>query len=1377
MDNLMKRFVIGMLFSLCVMNASGQTWQTVQNGVSNAVSDAYTTAGYRIYVAVGEILYVSKDKGESFTPLQIGNSGIIQTAYSSGDYVVVGCDNDGVYISSDRGNTWNKVSNSVAGTNVTLTSLITSNFIFVGSGQQNQGIIRLSKLGSFENRKLTDETRILCLAEQGQYIFVGVNRTDAETGKSTLYRSSDNGNSWQPLTHTIRQNVPITALAVSGDQSVIYAVSGQDINGTQPKNGYVYKSTDNGNTWTEIQIPQLSPSSNAFYAIALGYGKDTVLIGRVGVSGSGTSQVWRSVNGGSNWSPLDNTFNADGTKVTSLLITNAYYFACRDRDNGHFHKYINYPKPVIRSGKTNVLAVCSDRDTVFQIITEDRGLNDTYTWYRVEGGEKVIPPIKNGNTLSKTEMNCRAQFGVSCDYRCIVTNNKNLQDSADYKITFYQKPTVKLQDTTNKTNVCADKEYEYGIAPTANTYSFQWSVIGGKQVGRIVGDSTKETVNVRWFKPGKLSVKEIATDGSKSVKLCEDVKEITIKVRDVKPDITNTSIVKKGTKKEVSICQGESLIFQTLKRLSNTYTWFLDGSQQQVTANDYTFNGAVAKEKEYVVRVRESNGDCSEEDSVFITVKKLPDTSIIGNTTLCRSNLTTDYTANEKDALYAWEVKGGKINNGKDKQKVNIEWFDNTQDKSLTLMVTKNGCTEGGEWKIFITDSLKPQTPRVKEGKAQFITNTLYKCEKEQSVIVQAQVNDQGSYEWRKGNIIISQKDTLVCKEDGEYTLKVTNNNCSGSYTFIVKTKDIPKPTIQQNEDRIVITNLNTLPKNLKYQWRKGSAIVGDKETYTPNEDGSYSLEIIDENGLCSKESDPITFTRPKKFEITFEENFDGKFCNNEDIKLTVIPKNNNGKTVKYNCNEAIATENETGIFSFNRDKFVNNILSVRIIASITENDKDTIQKDLQIIDFTSNEIKGSRSVCTNTRNDYNIESSATADSYRWRIEPTTAADIDDATKDIVNVTWKKDGKLFCTQMYGECTFVDSIDVKVGDNFEVPIKGENLLCSTRPSITLTIDGSFQTMEWKKDNSILGKNNSLTITQSGTYTVTVSSSNGCKGEGIFTIENLKTPSLKRNGDYLICSNATDYDNVIWLNGDKEISTQPEFKPQDEGVYVCKGSKDGCEEEEKIEFKRRFVIAKLSSDISAPGDKVVLLYTFPDNISGTIGTIQWNKNVLNFTGVAQGITVRNTENVVDSLVFDINSDKAEIEYEVLIGPDTSTNIVTTFVPSFNTDTPRLTVSTCDITGKKRLLSWKNKPDEIQLRVIPNPATQSFTVLSSKNTVVKGKIHIINSMGEVVKITTITEEGGGIIHTESLLPGFYAIEVYTGTEVLHSTVIIHK
>ncbi|HRE57054.1 MAG TPA: T9SS type A sorting domain-containing protein, partial [Candidatus Kapabacteria bacterium] len=96
---------------------------------------------------------------------------------------------------------------------------------------------------------------------------------------------------------------------------------------------------------------------------------------------------------------------------------------------------------------------------------------------------------------------------------------------------------------------------------------------------------------------------------------------------------------------------------------------------------------------------------------------------------------------------------------------------------------------------------------------------------------------------------------------------------------------------------------------------------------------------------------------------------------------------------------------------------------------------------------------------------------------------------------------------------------------------------------------------------------------------------------------------------------------------------------------------------------------------------------------------------------------------------------------------------------------------------ITGKKRLLSWKNKPDEIQLRVIPNPATQSFTVLSSKNTVVKGKIHIINSMGEVVKITTITEEGGGIIHTESLLPGFYAIEVYTGTEVLHSTVIIHK
>lgn len=1366
----MKCFVTGIFFLLCVMNAVGQTWQKVRDGNSYAVTHAYTTAGYRIYAAVNEILYVSKDKGESFTPLKTFQ-GTIQTASSLGDYVVVGVDGYGVHISSDRGQNWIPVTTG-SGTGVPLASLITSTNIFIGSGA-NGVVNRFDKSGGSAYVGLSDknETRVLCLAEQGQYIFAGVNRTGAETGKSTLYRSSDNGNSWQPLTNTIRQNVPITALAVSGDQSVLYAVSGEsdDGFGTNSRDGYVYKSTNYGNTWTEIQIPQLSPSSNAFFAIAAGYRKDTILLGRAG--GSATSQVWRSDNGGATWSSLDG-LNQSGTIVKSLLITNPYYFACRNRE--HFYKYINYPKPVIRSGKRNTFAVCSDRDTVFEIVTEDRGLQDTYKWYRLDGGEKVIPPIKIGNTLSKTEMNCS---GGSCEYRCIVENSKFLQDSADYTITFYQKPTVKLQDTTNKTNVCAGKEYEYGIAPTANTYSFQWSVIGGKQVGRIVGDSTKETVKVRWFKPGKLSVKEIAEYGpGNPVKLCEDVKEITIKVRDVKPDITNTSIVKKG-KKEVSICQGESLVFQTLKRLSNTYTWFLDGSQQQVTTNDYTFNGAVAKEKEYVVRVRESNGDCSEEDTVFITVKKLPDTSIIGNTTLCRSNLTTDYTANEKDALYAWEVKGGKINNGKDKQKVNIEWLDNTQDRSLKLTVTKNGCPQEGEWKIFITDSLKPQTPIVKEGKAQFITNTLYKCEKEQSVIVQARTNDQGNYEWRKGSIVVSQKDTLVCKEDGEYTLKVTNNNCSGSYTFIVKTTDIPKPTIQQNEDRIVIINLNTLPKNLKYQWRKDSVVVGDKETYTPNEDGTYSLEVIDENGLCSKVSDSITFTRPKKFEIAFEENFGGKFCNNEDIKLTVIPKNNNGKTVKYNCNEAIETENETGVFRFDRNKFVNNMLSVTIVGSITEKDKDTIKKDLQIIDFTSNEIKGSRSVCTNTLNDYNIQSSATADSCRWRVEPTTAADIDDATKDIVNVTWKKDGKLLCTQMYGECTFVDSIDVKVGDNFEVPIKGENLLCSTRPSITLKIDGSFQTMEWKKDNSILGKDSSLTIKEPGTYTVTVSSSNGCKGEDTLTIEKLKTPSLKRNGDYLICSNATDYDNVIWLNGDKEISTQPEFKPQDEGVYVCKGSKDGCEEEEKIEFKRSFVIAKLSSDISAPGDKVVLLYAFPDNISGTIGTIQWNKNVLNFTGVAQGITVRNTENVVDSLVFDINSDKAEIEYEVLIGTDTSTNIVTTFIPSFNTDTPRLTVSTCDITGKKRLLSWKNKPDEIQLRVIPNPATQSFTVLSSKNTVVKGKIHIINSMGEVVMISTISEDGGNIINAQNLLPGFYAIEVYTGTEVLHSTVIIHK
>lgn len=1379
MDNLMKHLIITMLFVLAVMQTTAQTWKEERSGTSNAVSHAYTSGGkYHIYAAVGTTLYVSKDKGESFTHLPTTNSGIIVTAHSLGDYVVIGCDRDGVYISSDKGSTWNKV-NGVSGTEVTLTSVITTNNIFVGSGQ-SQGVIRLSKSGSFEHRELTDETRVLCIAQQGNYIFAGVNRTDIETGKSTLYRSSDNGETWTPLTNTIRQNIPITALAVSGDQSVIYAASGQDDGGQNPRDGYLYKSTDFGNTWTEIQLPQLlSASSNAFYSIAIGYGKDTVLIGRVGVQGSGSSQVWRSINGGTTWSPLDNRFNADQTKVKSLLITNPYYFTCRDRDNGHFWKYINFPKPQIKTGN-NTLSVCSDKDASFEIVTDNQ-LNDTYAWYRINGDQKDF--LKNGKTLLKTEMNCTSN-STTCNYRCIVTNSKGLQDSAHYAITFYEKPKITLQDTSNKTNVCADKVYEYGITPTNTTYRFQWSVVGGKQVGLIVGDSTKETVKVRWVKNGKITVKEIANDGSNSVVLCEDIKEISIKVRDVKPNITHASIVKKGAKKEITICEGVSLQFQTLHRVNNQYTWFLDGSEVKLPPN-HKYEFKESSPKKYELRIKESNGDCSEEDTVYITVNKLPDTTIQGNMTLCRTNLSGKYTANQKDAVYVWSVTEGKIQGDTNKQSVNVVWNENSKNPVLRLLIeSKEKCQQEGEWNITITDSLKPQSPNIVKGDAKFkldtklILDTLYVCE---AYPVTLEVQDaQGEFEWsKKGDMSSVKGKQYPCQNEGIYTLTLKDGNCSGRYSFVVKNTNLIKPKIEQQDD--VITIKTPQQNNLTYQWLDGDKndIDGEtRDTFSPKEDGQYYVRIAD--GICTKISDALPFTRPKKFEIAFETNFDGKFCHGYEIIVRVLPKNNNGKTVNYICNEAKVKENSSGIFEFDSQKFTNNELSISIIGSISDKDKDIVTKTLRIIDFRSNEIEGSQSVCINTTNDYSIKTNQNANSYLWRVEPSDAATIDNSQSNNVKVTWNKNGFLLCEQKYDRCTFIDSIKVKVGDNFEVPIKGETLLCSKRASITLRVDGSFNFVEWKRENATIGNETSVIINEAGTYNITVNSSNGCKGTGEITVEKLQIPVLKRDGDYLVCENSSDYDEIVWLKNTQEITKDSKFKPQDEGEYTCRGMKSGCEERKDIAFTRKYVDARLSTNQAIPGQKVVLSYIFPDEVVGaTKGTVQWNKNVLNFTGTARGIKIINSDIVVDSLVFDIDdySKKVEIEYEVLIGPDTSTTITTNFNPSLNTEILTLYVSSCEVTGQKRLVGWKNEQQPKKLYIVPNPANESFTVLPSNSTLLKGNVFVVNSVGEVVVKSVITNDGDNIINTQNLLPGFYTIEFFTGTDILHSTVIIQK
>src|SRR5437867_4296546 len=79
-------------------------------------------------------------------------------------------------------------------------------------------------------------TNVQCLAARDSELFAG-------TVSSGLYRSTNDGDSWAPLTNGLPQYLRVAGLLVDGTN--IYAACDK----------VLYRSTDNGDHWTDTKCP------------------------------------------------------------------------------------------------------------------------------------------------------------------------------------------------------------------------------------------------------------------------------------------------------------------------------------------------------------------------------------------------------------------------------------------------------------------------------------------------------------------------------------------------------------------------------------------------------------------------------------------------------------------------------------------------------------------------------------------------------------------------------------------------------------------------------------------------------------------------------------------------------------------------------------------------------------------------------------------------------------------------------------------------------------------------------------------------------------------------------------------------------------------
>ncbi len=211
----------------------------------------------------GAGVYRSTDNGDTWLQVGLENETVFAIAFNQLDHVLASV-STGVYLSKDNGDSWR----------------------FESTGLSGNGFSSLA------------------LSPRNGHVFVGVINISFE-GDATVFRSSDDGETWIP-TNMTQDRVATLAINAEGD---IFAGSPLFVSGG------IYRSTDNGETWTKITTGLIHNDVRALLASAGGH-----LF--AGTSGG----VYRSTNNGDNWTLL-NSGLANPSTLSLAISSNGYLFA------------------------------------------------------------------------------------------------------------------------------------------------------------------------------------------------------------------------------------------------------------------------------------------------------------------------------------------------------------------------------------------------------------------------------------------------------------------------------------------------------------------------------------------------------------------------------------------------------------------------------------------------------------------------------------------------------------------------------------------------------------------------------------------------------------------------------------------------------------------------------------------------------------------------------------------------------------------------------------------------------------------------------------------------------------------------------------------
>ncbi|MCO6489111.1 MAG: gliding motility-associated C-terminal domain-containing protein [Phaeodactylibacter sp.] len=379
----------------------------------------------------------------------------------------------------------------------------------------------------------------------------------------------------------------------------------------------------------------------------------------------------------------------------------------------------------------------------------------------------------------------------------------------------------------------------------------------------------------------------------------------------------------------------------------------------------------------------------------------------------------------------------------------------------------------------------------------------------------------------------------ITVSEPGNYTVTVTDSlGCPGSSSVLVENFETIPPAITGDAGFCPgeTAGLGLSATYASYIWSTGSTAA----SITVNSAAVYSVTVTDDNGCSASDARPVyAFAAPLA-------NIGGEtaFCPGDSAQVFAFGDNesyawSNGDTTK------VTAIYQAGDYSVT----ITNENGCQAVAGISVAELPEPRPLIL-----------GNPLCAGDSTELYVED--TFETYSWQNGDTTAS-----------ITAAAAG-LYAITVTDEAGCVGSSSAQI-EELPLPepeiIGGTPICLGVGATTDLTVAGSYQEVEWSTGE----QTDTIAVSTTGLYAITVTDANGCRGAAEFDLEALPAPGLEIQGDTAFCENgstvlqavAADSIILLWSTGDSTA----QLTVSEPAVYtVTAFGGNGCQTTDSVQI---------------------------------------------------------------------------------------------------------------------------------------------------------------------------------------------------------------